>query len=150
MQIINLGIGSPDLLPPKEVIDILKSSADEFDANKYQSYKGQPALRAAFSGWYKSHFEVMIDQNTEILPLMGSKEGIMHIHMSLLNEGDEVLVDQRNLPTEVLFNEPRRKIRRLLQSKTIARKIEDTLRNETIFMVVPSSQALKPATIIEI
>ena len=98
MQIINLGIGSPDLLPPKEVIDILKTSADEFDANKYQSYKGQPALRAAFAEWYKSHFEVTIDQNTDILPLMGSKEGIMHIHMSLLNQGDEVLVPNPGYP----------------------------------------------------
>ncbi len=98
VQIINLGIGSPDLLPPKEVIDILKSSADDIDANKYQSYKGQPTLRSAFSKWYKSHFEVVIEQDTEILPLMGAKEGIMHIHMSLLNKGDEVLVPNPGYP----------------------------------------------------
>ena len=54
VQIINLGIGSPDLLPPAEVIDILKTSVDELDANKYQSYKGQPVLRSAFSEWYNS------------------------------------------------------------------------------------------------
>ena len=98
MQIINLGIGSPDLLPPKEVIDILKSSADEIDANKYQSYKGQPALRSAFAEWYDRHFNVTINPDSEVLPLMGTKEGIMHIHMSLLNEGDEVLVPNPGYP----------------------------------------------------
>ncbi|MFT4533158.1 MAG: LL-diaminopimelate aminotransferase [Saprospiraceae bacterium] len=97
-QIINLGIGSPDLLPPKEVIDILKTNADEFDANKYQSYKGQPVLRSAFSEWYKRHFDVSINPDSEVLPLMGSKEGIMHIHMSLLNDGDEVLVPNPGYP----------------------------------------------------
>ena len=98
VQIINLGIGSPDLLPPKEVIDILKTSADEFDANKYQSYKGQPVLRSAFSKWYKRHFDVLINPDSEVLPLIGSKEGIMHIHMSLLNGGDEVLVPNPGYP----------------------------------------------------
>jgi len=98
IQIINLGIGSPDLLPPKEVIDILKSTADELNANKYQSYKGQPALREAFSSWYSDHFNVEVDPTKEILPLMGSKEGIMHIHMSLLDEGDQVLVPNPGYP----------------------------------------------------
>jgi aspartate/methionine/tyrosine aminotransferase len=98
VQIINLGIGSPDLLPPKEVIDILKTGADEFDANKYQSYKGQFVLRAAFSEWYSRHFNVSINPDSEVLPLIGSKEGIMHIHMSLLNEGDEVLVPNPGYP----------------------------------------------------
>ena len=98
VQIINLGIGSPDLLPPKEVIDILKKTADETDANKYQSYKGQPSLRSAFAEWYDRHFGVRIIPDTEVLPLMGTKEGIMHIHMSLLNEGDEVLVPNPGYP----------------------------------------------------
>ncbi len=97
-QIINLGIGSPDLLPPKEVIEILKSSADDIDANKYQSYKGQPVLRSAFAEWYDRHFEVAIDPNSEVLPLMGTKEGIMHIHMSIINAGDEVLVPNPGYP----------------------------------------------------
>lgn len=98
VQIINLGIGSPDLLPPAEVIDILKTSVDELDANKYQSYKGQPVLRSAFSEWYRNHFDVGVCEHTEVLPLMGTKEGIMHIHMSILHEGDEVLVPNPGYP----------------------------------------------------
>lgn len=98
-QIINLGIGSPDLLPPREVIDTLKNSASMADANKYQSYKGLPMLRSAFAHWYKRFFGVDIDSDREVLPLMGSKEGIMHISMSLLNPGDEVLVPDPGYPT---------------------------------------------------
>jgi len=98
VQIINLGIGSPDLLPPKEVIETLKQSADRLDANKYQSYKGLPILREAFASWYDRFFNVAVDSETEVLPLMGSKEGIMHISMSLLNPGDEVLVPDPGYP----------------------------------------------------
>ncbi len=97
-QIINLGIGSPDLSPPKEVIDTLKSTADGINANKYQSYKGLPVLRKAFSEWYNRFFDVKIDSTTEVLPLMGSKEGVMHISMSLLNPGDEVLIPDPAYP----------------------------------------------------
>lgn len=98
IQIINLGIGSPDLLPPKEVIDTLKKSSEAIDANKYQSYKGLPVLRNAFTSWYDRFFNVEINSNKEVLPLMGSKEGIMHISMSLLNPGDEVLVPDPGYP----------------------------------------------------
>lgn len=99
IQIINLGIGSPDLLPPQEVIDTLKDSASNVDANKYQSYKGLPILRDAFANWYNHFFQVAINSDKEVLPLMGSKEGIMHISMSLLNPGDEVLVPDPGYPT---------------------------------------------------
>lgn len=98
IQIINLGIGSPDLMPPSEVIEILRSTAEHKDANKYQSYKGLSILREGFAAWYADHFDVTIDPNKEVLPLMGSKEGIMHIHMSLLDEGDEVLVPNPGYP----------------------------------------------------
>ena len=98
-QIINLGIGSPDLLPPKEVIETLKVAASQADANKYQSYKGLPELRAAFSNWYQRFFRVEISSETEVLPLMGSKEGIMHISMALLDPEDEVLVPNPGYPT---------------------------------------------------
>jgi len=98
-KIINLGIGSPDLLPPKQVIDQLKKSADHPTSNQYQSYRGIPELRSAFADWYHRFFEVDIDGDTEVLPLMGSKEGIMHISMSLLNHGDEVLVPDPGYPS---------------------------------------------------
>jgi len=98
-KIINLGIGSPDLLPPTEVIETLKHSASCVHANKYQSYKGLPILREAFANWYDRFFDVEISSEREVLPLMGSKEGIMHISMSLLNPGDEVLVPDPGYPT---------------------------------------------------
>lgn len=98
-QILNLGIGSPDLLPPKAVIDELVSAAQLSDANKYQSYRGIPSLKQGFSDWYNTFFDVAIDPDTQVLPLMGSKEGIMHIHMSLLNNGDQVLVPNPGYPS---------------------------------------------------
>ena len=97
-DIINLGIGSPDLLPPKEVIDTLRASALSETANKYQSYRGIRALRNAFSQWYSRHFDVSLDPHSEVLPLIGSKEGIMHIAMSFLQEGDEALVPNPGYP----------------------------------------------------
>ncbi|MEO1255925.1 MAG: aminotransferase class I/II-fold pyridoxal phosphate-dependent enzyme [Bacteroidota bacterium] len=98
-NVLNLGIGSPDLAPPKSVQEALIKSFEESDANKYQSYKGIPALREAFAKWYHRHFDVELDADTEILPLIGSKEGIMHICMSLLNEGDKVLAPNPGYPT---------------------------------------------------
>jgi LL-diaminopimelate aminotransferase len=98
-DIINLGIGSPDLPPPAEVTLALTQALDEKDANMYQSYKGIPALCEAFSNWYDRHFSVKINPTTEILPLIGSKEGVMHISMAFLNEGDEVLVPNPGYPS---------------------------------------------------
>ncbi|MGJ8591988.1 MAG: pyridoxal phosphate-dependent aminotransferase [Aquaticitalea sp.] len=97
--IINFGIGSPDLLPAKKVIDVLKDSLDDEGANKYQSYVGLPELREAMMKFYKEHFGVSLSALREILPLMGSKEGIMHISMAFLNEGDEVLIPNPGYPT---------------------------------------------------
>lgn len=99
VDVINLGIGSPDLLPAEEVIDTLKNASNDPLANKYQSYKGLPELRNAFSEWYSNWFNVAINPNSEILPLLGSKEGIMHISMSYLNPGDEVLVPNPGYPS---------------------------------------------------
>jgi len=76
-QIINLGIGSPDLLPPKEVISELKRAADLPDANKYQSYRGLPALRQGFAEWYDRFFDVKINAGENVLPLMGSKDEVL-------------------------------------------------------------------------
>jgi LL-diaminopimelate aminotransferase len=97
-QVLNLGIGSPDLLPPAPVVPTLHKAALEEKANQYQSYIGLPELRQAFSGWYKRFFEVELDPHDEVLPLLGSKEGINHISMAFLNPGDEVLVPNPGYP----------------------------------------------------
>ena len=97
--VINLGIGSPDLPPHPEVIQVLQSETAKQNVHGYQSYKGAEALRKAFSAWYKKWYGVEVDPSTEILPLIGSKEGIMHICMTYLNEGDEVLIPNPGYPT---------------------------------------------------
>ena len=97
--IINLGIGSPDLQPPKKVLSAITASFENPIAHKYQSYQGLPELRDAISKFYKEHFSVNLSSGTEILPLMGSKEGIMHISMAYLNEGDEALIPNPGYPT---------------------------------------------------
>jgi LL-diaminopimelate aminotransferase len=99
LDIINLGIGSPDLAPPVEVTDALTAALTEKDAHQYQAYKGIPDLCIAFAKWYKTHFDVTIDPTTETLPLIGSKEGVMHIAMTFLNEGVEVLVPNPGYPS---------------------------------------------------
>lgn len=97
--IINLGIGSPDMQPPQKVIDAITNSFLNPNAHKYQSYQGLPELRDAMASFYKEHFKVPLSPSSEILPLMGSKEGIMHISMAYLNEGDEVLIPNPGYPT---------------------------------------------------
>lgn len=97
--IINLGIGSPDLPPHPEVIRVLQEEAAKPTTHAYQNYKGSPVLRKAFSDWYGKWYGVTLDPETEILPLIGSKEGIMHICMTYLNEGDEVLIPNPGYPT---------------------------------------------------
>ena len=97
--VINLGIGSPDLQPPKKVLSAISASLENPIAHKYQSYQGLPELRDAIAKFYKTHFSVNVSPGTEILPLMGSKEGIMHISMAYLNEGDEVLIPNPGYPT---------------------------------------------------
>lgn len=99
IPVINLGIGSPDLPPAPEVIQKLKISSTQNDAHKYQSYKGIGSLRNAFSTWYKRHFDVSVSAENEILPLIGSKEGVMHISMAFINPGDEVLVPDPGYPS---------------------------------------------------
>ncbi len=96
--IINLGIGSPDMVPAGEVIDELKTQAQKVDVHGYQSYSGIPELRQAFAGWYQNHFGVELNPECEILPLMGSKEGIMHISLAFLNPGDSVLIPDPGYP----------------------------------------------------
>ena len=97
--IINLGIGSPDLLPPSVAVEALKGSLNDQYANNYQSYIGLDELRISISKFYNKWFHVDLDFNSEILPLMGSKEGIMHISMAFLNVGDSVLIPNPGYPT---------------------------------------------------
>jgi aspartate/methionine/tyrosine aminotransferase len=98
-NIINLGIGSPDLPPHPDVIKVLQDESAKPNVHAYQSYKGSPVLRKAMSNWYKTWYNVDLNTDTEILPLIGSKEGIMHICMTYLNEGDFVLVPNPGYPT---------------------------------------------------
>ena len=98
-DIINLGIGSPDQAPSENTIAKLISYAVRPESHGYQSYIGSPALRKAFSDWYKKYFRVDLNPDNEILPLMGSKEGIMHISMAFVNPGDEVLIPDPAYPT---------------------------------------------------
>jgi aspartate/methionine/tyrosine aminotransferase len=97
-KVINLGIGSPDQAPDEEVIQTLIRESNKKEVHGYQSYLGLPELRQAFSMWYKKYFKVDLNPNTEILPLIGSKEGIMHISMTYLEPGDEVLVPNPGYP----------------------------------------------------
>lgn len=98
-NIINLGIGSPDLPPHPDVIRVLQEESAKPNVHAYQSYKGSPVLRNAIAGWYKEWYGVDLSPDTEILPLIGSKEGIMHICMTYLNEGDRALVPNPGYPT---------------------------------------------------
>ena len=98
-NIINLGIGSPDLPPHPDVIRVLQEESAKPNTHAYQSYKGSPIFRNAIKDWYKKWYNVDLNADTEILPLIGSKEGIMHICMTYLNEGDEVLVPNPGYPT---------------------------------------------------
>ena len=98
-QVINLGIGNPDLPPHPDVIATLREEALKPSVHGYQSYKGSPILRRAMSDWYRKWYAVELDPATEILPLIGSKEGIMHVCMTYLDKGDEALVPDPGYPT---------------------------------------------------
>jgi len=99
LQVINLGIGSPDLPPHPDVIRVLQEESAKANVHAYQSYKGSPVLRQAVAGWYKTWYGVTLDPDTQILPLIGSKEGIMHICMTYLDKGDIALVPNPGYPT---------------------------------------------------
>ncbi len=98
-DVINLGIGSPDLPPAKEVTDTLAQEAANPKSHGYQPYVGIPELRNAWAQWYRRWYNVELDPANEVLPLIGSKEGIMHISMAFINEGDAVLVPNPGYPT---------------------------------------------------
>jgi LL-diaminopimelate aminotransferase len=98
-QVINLGIGSPDLPPHPAVIKTLHDEAAKPNTHAYQNYKGSPVFRNAISKWYKKWYSVDLNPDSEILPLIGSKEGIMHVCMTYINSGDVVLIPDPGYPT---------------------------------------------------
>lgn len=112
--IINLGIGSPDLSPPEKVIAALKNA----DAHGYQSYQGLPDLRKAISDFYKKYYNVELNFVNQILPLMGSKEGILHISMAFLNQGDKVLIPDPGYPTYA-------SVTRLIEAEPVFYKLQE-------------------------
>ncbi|QTY25858.1 pyridoxal phosphate-dependent aminotransferase [Flavobacterium sp. CS20] len=110
--IINLGIGSPDINPPESVVEsLIKATADE-KAHQYQAYAGIPSLREAIKTFYDKTYQVKLSKDNQILPLIGSKEGIMHISMAFLNPGDDVLVPNPGYPTYLAVSG-------LVQAKTL-------------------------------
>ena len=98
-DVINLGIGSPDLPPAADTVETLVKHSRERHAHSYQSYTGIPELRQAFANWYQQWFSVSLNPDNEVLPLIGSKEGIVHIAMTYLSEGDQALVPNPGYPT---------------------------------------------------
>lgn len=97
--VINIAIGSPDLQPSASVIEAIQSAVELPNAHQYQSYQGIPALREGIRDFYQEKYNVALNENSEILPLMGSKEGIMHISLAFLNKGDKVLIPNPGYPT---------------------------------------------------
>jgi len=98
-DVLNLGIGNPDNPPSEETIEALIAQSRKVDSHGYQSYIGIPELRKGYADWYKKYFGIELDTNKEVLPLIGSKEGIMHISMAFVNQGDTVLVPDPGYPT---------------------------------------------------
>jgi len=98
-NVISLGVGSPDLPPSREAINVFCHEVQKDDVHGYQSYAGIPALREGFAEWYRRWYDVELDYRTEIQPLIGSKEGILHTSMAFLNSGDGVLVPNPGYPT---------------------------------------------------
>ena len=117
-NIVELGVGGPDMPPSDETIRTLCEEAQKPNVHGYQSYVGIPELRCAFAGWYKRWFDVELNPNTEVQPLIGSKEGIMHISMAFLNAGDGVLVPNPGYPTYL-------SVSKLLQTNVIHYELDE-------------------------
>lgn len=98
VNVINLGIGSPDMPPPSQMLDTLTNESYKRSSHGYQGYRGTDELRNAISEWYQNYYNITLNYASEVLPLMGSKEGIMHLSMAFLNDGDKVLVPNPGYP----------------------------------------------------
>lgn len=116
--VINMGIGSPDLAPDPSVIGAIQKAMFDDKAHEYQNYQGLPELRKEMTHFYQKQFGVSLDFNSEVLPLMGSKEGIMHISLAFLNVGDEVLIPNPGYPTYASVTE-------LVQAKAVYYDLSD-------------------------
>lgn len=92
LDVVSLGVGGPDRMPADEVVDTLCESARKEGNHTYQIAAGIPELRQAMSRWYKRHYGVDVDPDSEVLPLIGSKEGVLHVGLAFVNPGDKVLV----------------------------------------------------------
>ena len=98
-DVISLGIGSPDMPPSEETVATLCREAQNPNGHGYMPYVGIPELRQAFADWYKKWYQVELDAKSEIQPLIGSKEGILHVTLAFVNPGDQVLVPNPGYPT---------------------------------------------------
>lgn len=119
IDVINLGIGSPDQAPASETIQTLVTESRKADNHAYQSYAGIPELRKAFASWYQKYFNVDLNPDNEILPLMGSKEGIMHLSMAFVNPGEKVLIPNPGYPAYAA-------VVRLLGAEAITYQLEES------------------------
>ena len=116
--IINIGVGSPDLSPPTQVVEAILKASSQSNSHGYQGYQGLPELRKAMASFYKRKLNVELNYENEILPLTGSKEGVMHISMAFLNKGDEALVPNPGYPTYS-------SVTRLLESKPVSYNLSE-------------------------
>ena len=98
-DVISLGIGSPDMPPSEETVQTLCNEAQNPDGHGYQPYVGIPELRKSFAAWYQKWYNVELNPATEIQPLIGSKEGILHVTLAFVNPGEQVLVPNPGYPT---------------------------------------------------
>ena len=98
VDVISLGVGDPDLPTPRHVVEALQEAAEDPATHRYPSYQGLPAFRVAVSDWYRERFGVGLDPDTEVLALLGSKEGLAHLAFALIDPGDEALVPDPGYP----------------------------------------------------
>jgi len=98
VDVISLGVGDPDLPTPRHVVEALQEAAEDPLTHRYPSYYGLPAFRVAVADWYEQRFRVGLDAETEVLPLLGSKEGLAHLAFAMIDPGDEALVPDPGYP----------------------------------------------------
>jgi len=98
VDVISLGVGDPDMPTPRHIVEAVQEAAEDPTTHRYPSYYGLPLLREAIAGWYRRRFAVELDPDTEVLPLIGSKEGLAHLSVAFVDPGDEALVPDPGYP----------------------------------------------------